>query len=344
MIERVKKIFGGINEADAILIINGAYPQIDMTFFYVTGFENGLFENSAAVLYPDGKVEVICPELEKHAAEKNVSTFSTGQEKMGLLKEKINGKRIGINGKSISYANFIKLGRLFPEANFFDVEHAIRKARMVKDNAEIETIKKACTIAANVSHKISSYLEDNVKECDVLAEINYQMEKEGAAPSFDTIVAFGKNSSLPHYSTGRKKFEFPALIDFGARYKRYCSDMTRTFISENSEQKKAYELVREGQEMAFDMIEEGIKAGDVHNAVDELFVKKGRGRMIHSVGHSLGLEVHDGFSMHRKNETLLREGTVLTIEPGIYLKDRWGIRIEDDVLVKKNGIEILTKK
>jgi len=334
---RIKKIFENA-EADSIVIMNSS--SIDMTFFYVTGFENGLFENSAAVIYPDGGMEVICPELEESAAGGKAHTFSSNKEKFEILKDKISGGKAGINGKAISHADFMKLKELLPEADFIDVGDAIRMARMVKDREEINRIKKAGKIASYVSDEIYPYLHEGVKESDILAEINYMMAKKGALPSFDTIVAFGVNSSLPHYATGEKKFEFPALIDFGARYKRYCSDMTRTFIS-GSAQNKVYEIVEEGQGIAFDMIREGVKTESIQNEVDAFFSKHGFGKMIHSLGHSIGLQVHDGFSM--KDDVVLKEGMVITIEPGIYLENRWGIRIEDDVLVKKDGFEILTK-
>ena len=335
--ERIKRIFED-TEADVAVIMNGS--RIDMTFFYVTGFENGIFENSAAVLYPDGRSEVICPELEGYAGEA-VHTFSDSKERMSLLKEHVHGNKIGINGGMISHRDFVSLSNLFPEADFVDMGHSIKKVRMVKDRKEVETIKKACRIACDSSSKIESFLDEGVRESEVRAELEYEMGKKGASPSFDTIVAFGRNSSIPHYSTGGKTLEFPVLVDFGARYRRYCSDMTRTFVS-GSEQKKVYETVGEGQEIAFDMIRDGVKASDVHNAVDDFFVENGFGKLIHSLGHSIGLEVHDGFSMKENAE--LTEGMVITVEPGIYFKDRWGIRIEDDVLVKKNGVEILTKK
>ena len=335
---RIKKIFENA-DADAIIIMNGS--SVDMTFFYVTGFESGLFENSAAVLYPDGSMAVICPELEEGAAGGKAEVFSNNKEKFELLKDKVSGERVGINSRAISHADFMKLKELLPEARFIDVGDAIRRARVVKDGEEIKRIKKAGEIASHVSNEIVPYLHEGVKESDILAEINYIMAKKGAMPSFDTIVAFGVNSSIPHYSTGEKEFEFPALMDFGARYGRYCSDMTRTFVS-GREQSRVYEIVREGQEIAFDMMKEGVKATVIQNEVDEFFSKHGFGKMIHSLGHSLGLEVHDGFSM--KDNFILKEGMVITVEPGIYLKDRWGIRIEDDVLVKRNGIEILTKK
>ncbi len=338
MRERIKKIFENA-DADVIVIMNGS-SNIDMTFFYVTGFENGLFENSVAVLYPDGDMDVICTELEESAGGK-VHVFSSNKEKMDLIKEHAKAERIGINGMTISYRNFISIRNLFPEADFIDVGDAIRTARMVKDRTEIEIIKKACKIAAGISWEVESFLHEGMKESEVRAEIEYIMGKRGAVPSFDTIVAFGRNSALPHYSTGEKRFEFPVLVDFGARYKRYCSDMTRTFVS-GVEQKKIYELVGEGQEIAFDIMQEGIEARTIHDAVDKLFVKKGFEKLIHSLGHSIGLEVHDGFSM--KESVILKEGMVLTVEPGIYLKNKWGVRIEDDIIVKKDGIEILTKK
>ncbi|KAA0001224.1 MAG: aminopeptidase P family protein [Thermoplasmata archaeon] len=234
------------------------------------------------------------------------------------------------------------LKKLFPKANFFDVGEAIAKARMIKDKAEIKIIRKACKISAKIAERLSSLFGSNVKECDVKAEIDYMMEKENASPSFDTIVAFGENSSKPHHKSGEKKFAMPVLCDFGASYKNYCSDVTRTFVSKKK-QKEVYEIVEEGQFIAFDMMKEGVKAGDVAKCVNNFFMKKGFKKMFHSLGHSIGLSPHDGFSINEKNNEMLKENMILAIEPAIYLKNEWGIRIEDDVLVKKNGIEILTK-
>ena len=335
---RIKKIFENA-DAEAIVIMNSS--SIDMTFFYVTGFESGLFENSAAVIYPDGGMEVICPELEESAAGGKVHISSSNKEKFRILKDRLGAGKIGINSRVISHADFMKLKEILPESEFVDVYGAIRMARMVKDREEIGRIKKAGEIVSSVSDEVSALLKEGTRENDILAEINYMMAKKGGTPSFDTIVAFGINSSIPHYSTGRKEFEFPALMDFGAKYRRYCSDITRTFVS-GKEQQKVYEIVEEGQGIAFDMVEDGTNSKDIQNRVDEFFSKNGFGKMIHSLGHSIGLEVHDGFSM--KEDFILKEGMVITIEPGIYLRDRWGIRIEDDVLVRKNGIELLTKK
>jgi Xaa-Pro dipeptidase len=178
------------------------------------------------------------------------------------------------------------------------------------------------------------------------AEINYLIQKEGASPAFDTIVAFGKNSSQPHYLTGNEKLEEGdiALMDFGACYKRYRSDVTRTFIyGEDEEKKEMYDTVAKAQKIGIEMMKEGMMTVDIYKTAKEFIDKtKFKGKFIHALGHSIGLEVHDGGSIALSSEIELKEGMIFTVEPGIYVPRAGGVRIEDDVLVKKGRAEILT--
>ena len=337
MRERIKKIFENLEEGvDVILISTGMSG--DKTFFYITGVTEGLFENSIAIAYPSGDYEIICPKLEEGIA--NASVFQDVNERNRLIKEKVSGEKIGVNGDKLTYKEYRNLKKLFPKAKFFDVWEAIAKARLIKDKEEIKNIKKACNISASIAERLYSLFDSNIRECDVKAEINYMMEKENASPAFDSIVAFGKNSARPHHKSVKKKFVMPVLCDFGAAYKNYCSDVTRTFVSKK--QREVYDVVKEGKFIALDMMGEGVKAGDVAKSVNEFFIKKGFKKMIHSLGHSLGLSPHDGFSINEKNDEIMKENMILAVEPAIYLKN-FGIRIEDDVLVKKNGVEVLTK-
>lgn len=341
MKQRIQSIFAHADdEVDVIVIMNGA--AVDHTFFYVTGCQNGLFEQSAAIIYPDGSPEVICPELEATAAGPDAHVYHNKEEKRALFDEFLAADAVGVNAPSISYRDATWLRECCPHASLIDVSSAIQQARMVKDEQEIRAIRQACQIAADVAGGLPGYLDDDVTESQVLAEVQSALGKCGATSSFSPIVAFGCHSALPHYTTGQAVLSWPALIDFGARCHRYCSDMTRTFVG-GSEQEEVYATVQQGQQLAFDMMAPGMAAREVHMAVNDFFTERGYPEMPHSLGHSLGLEVHDGMSLGKESDIILREGMVVTVEPGIYLKDRWGIRIEDDVLVTQGGIDILTR-
>ncbi|MFO8133255.1 MAG: Xaa-Pro peptidase family protein [Thermoplasmatota archaeon] len=340
MKQRVTRIFSHLDEEpDAIVIMNGAVA--DATFFYVTGYRNGLFEQSAAILYPDGSREVICPELEATAAGPDAHIYHGREEKRALFEELLAADTIGVNAPSISHRDATWLHEICSDASLVDISSAIRQARMVKDAGELRVIRQACIIAADVARELPAWLDDTVTESQVLAEIQYALGQRGATPSFPPIVAFGEHSALPHYTTGQAARAWPALVDFGARCHRYCSDITRTFV-DGAEQEAVYETVRRGQQLALDMMRPGVEARDVHMAVDDFFTGAGYPSLPHGLGHSLGLEVHDGMSMGRESDVVLEEGMVVTVEPGIYLPGRWGIRIEDDVLVTRDGVDVLT--
>jgi Xaa-Pro dipeptidase len=219
----------------------------------------------------------------------------------------------------------------------------------VKDKTEIKLIKKACNIVDKVVEKIPDLLYENIKEYELAAEIDYLIQKNGAdKAAFETISSFGKNTAEPHYSHGSTKLKINdfVLCDFGACFKKYNSDITRTFVfgKANKMQKEMYNTILEAQMLGFEKTKSDIKASDLHNAVDSFINStKFKGRFIHSTGHSLGLSVHDSFQrLSNNSELILKENMVFTIEPGIYIPGIGGVRIEDDVLIKKDGIEILT--
>lgn len=342
MRNRVKKLFKNVGEDLDVIVIAMGTETRDNTFFYVTGLEEGLFETAIALIYPDGNHEILCPRVEEGSVKNHVHIFHNADERNRLLKDRITGGKIGINGDCLSYRGYKNFERLFPNAQFFDVWKSIAKTRVIKDDVEIQHLKKACDISAKIAEHLPSVLKDTMRECDVKAEIDYMMERENTSPAFETIVAFGIHSAQPHHRCGYAKLATPALCDFGARYSGYCADVTRTCISGNA-QKKIFEIVDEGQTLALDMMKDEVKSGDVAKCVNAFFSKKGYRKMVHSLGHSIGRAIHDGFSINEKNDELLRENMVLAVEPALYFKNRWGIRIEDDVIVKKNSVDVLTR-
>ncbi len=348
MIERIKKIFDNLDEKVDVILIKSS-TRIDYSFYYVTGLEKGIFENCSVLVYEDG-LELICSKLEEESAKSgnfDMQIFDDDKEQWKMLKKRLEDKKVGINSLALTYKDYLKLKKCSP-SEIVDVGEAIKNARMVKDAKEIELIRKACEIASDVANEIPLMLKKGIRECDIAAEINYLIQKKGASPAFDTIVAFGKNSAEPHYLTREKKLmeSEVALLDFGACYKRYRSDITRSFIlgKKRKWQEEINEIVLEARSIAFDLMKEGTGTGEVHKAVKEFIDgTKFKGKFVHSTGHSIGLEVHDGGLLHPNRNQELKEGMVFTVEPGIYIPGKGGIRVEDDVLIKKDGIEILTE-
>ena len=354
MKQRVQRIFSNLtdDQVDAVLLMNGEEPNVDLSFFYATGYESGLFEGCIAILWPDGNLEVISSILEEtstRSGDAEVKVFAKKVERAQLLREAVKGvKRVGINGAGLTISNLEEIKRWAPGLETVDISKAIEKTRIVKDDGEVELMRKACKIASEVADEIPDFTKVGMKEYEVAAEISYRMQKRGASsPSFETISSFGKNSAEPHHSpddTVLKKGEF-ALFDFGARYRRYCSDITRTFISSklDRKQKEMYETVLEAQATVLANIRAGINGKDVDAAARAIIARsKSKGTMPHSLGHGLGLSVHDGGSMASEIDLPLEENMILTVEPGIYIPGYGGIRIEDVVCVKANGCEVLT--
>ncbi|HOB37799.1 MAG: M24 family metallopeptidase [Methanomassiliicoccaceae archaeon] len=350
---RVQRIFSRIDEpVDAILLMSSEEPLIDVSFFYATGIKGGLFEECPAILWPDGRLQLITSRLEETSARTSsaeISVFANKAERDALLAEALRGVgRLGINAAGITHANAMLVRRMAPHAQLTDVGDAIKAARLVKDEDEIDAIRKACDIASRVADEIPSMLVEGVSESEMGAEIAYRMQKLGATgTSFDTISAFGAGSAEPHYHTGDRKLRpgEPALFDFGCKYDRYCSDITRTYFLGSVPEKfeRVYQVVLEAQQKALDAIRAGARGRDVDAAAREHIEGSGfPGGLIHSTGHGLGLAVHDGGRMAPNDDLVLEENMVMTVEPGIYIPGEGGVRIEDDIRVTKDGYEMLT--
>jgi Xaa-Pro dipeptidase len=352
--QRIQNIFSHCRDSvDLILLRNGSNSFIDDNFFYATGLEQGLFEGCCAILHPDGNLDVLVSELEAESARQsdaNVLVYRTKDEFSTQLKRLISScSMIGINAAGLTYHDFSMVQELLPQASFIDVSNGFSTTRLIKDDQEIQRIKSACRIADETMAAIPDILYEGMTESELAAEINYSLQNLGAEkPAFDTISSFGKNTAQPHYSHGETALHKEDFIvcDFGACYKKYNSDITRTFHcgKAHDERKEMYDTVLQAQHIAFDAIRPGVKAGDVHQAVSNFIDStKYKGRFIHSTGHCLGLAVHDGVGFAPGNILELKEHMVLTVEPGIYLPGSGGVRIEDDILITKNGLELLTK-
>ena len=248
------------------------------------------------------------------------------------LKESLNGT-IGLE----SSMNIETFERLKKDSSFeTKITDIVERMRSVKTNAELKNIEKALEIAEKAFK--STEFDDSKTENEIGAEIEYNMRLKGAKKaSFDTIVASGKRSSLPHADVSNNTLERPVVIDWGALYNNYCSDTTRTII-ETERHEEIFDIVLEAQKSAIAAIKPGVKVCEVDKAARDVITEYGYGEsFIHSTGHSIGLEVHESPSLSKRDETVLEKGMVITVEPGIYLKDDFGVRIEDMVHVTNKG-------
>ena len=335
---------------NAVLIYNGSAE--DLNFFYFTRLlHGGIFEGSFAILLRDG-IKVLTSPLEEESAHKGkneVVIFKSGEERDELLKKMLSdAKRIGLNFSSLTVKDFEKIKKILGEKEYVDVSEKIMDMRKIKDEEEIKLIRDACKIASEVAMDIPEFLKEGMHEYELAARVVYEMLKRGAEDSaFTTISAFGENAAEPHYTTGERRLKRGdfVLVDFGARYHHYNSDMTRTFVFGHAteEQREMYNVVFEAQKIGIESVKEGVNGKDVDIRVKKYIDStKFKGRMIHSTGHGLGLAVHDHVGLSSQRDMILRSGMVVTVEPGVYIPNFGGVRIEDDVLVKKDGREVLT--
>jgi len=225
----------------------------------------------------------------------------------------------------------------------------IWEMRRIKDEEEVSRIRKACEIADAGMEAVRSSLKIGMREYEVAAELEYAMRRAGAESlAFETIVGSGPRSAYPHAGCRDRRIREGDLIviDAGATYRGYRSDITRTFIMghPSEEQRRIYETVLEANERALEGIREGVKGREVDAIAREVITKAGYGEFFtHSLGHGVGLEVHEPPSLSRESEDVLKAGNIVTDEPGIYIAGKGGVRIEDTVLVRKDGAERLTR-
>ena len=337
-------------DVDAIVIYNGTNE--DLNFYYFTRLlYGGIFEGSYAVIKEDG-VHIVTSILEETSAKKGnnkVHVFHTGAERDSILKNLLNdAERVGLNYTSLSMSDFEKIKKILGGHIYVNVSDTIMNMRMIKDAEELKNMRNAAKIASEVADIMPDFMKEGMHEYELAARLGYEMFKRGAEDfAFTTIMAFGENAAEPHYLSGSRKLKRGdfVLMDFGARYHHYNSDITRTFVfgQATEEQKDIYYTVLEAQRIGIEMIREGVNGKDVDVQVKKYIDStKYRKKMIHSTGHGLGLAVHDHIGLSSLRDLILKEGMVVTVEPGIYMPGFGGVRIEDDVLVKKGGSEILT--
>lgn len=256
-------------------------------------------------------------------------------------------ENIGFEEEYITYAQYKKYMYQYKVNNFVETERLIEKQRAVKDEEEIRNITKACNITDKCFDYIINFIQKGMTEKEIANEIEKFFKENGAdGLAFDTIVASGPNSSKPHaVPTDREIASGDVItIDMGCKYKGYCSDMTRTIFVDNIDEKvkKVYDLVLKNQKQTIGEMREGMVCKNIAKMVINDF-ELNDSTLIHGLGHGVGLDIHELPVLSPKSEAVLKSNMVITDEPGIYIPGKFGIRIEDTVLVGKNVGIPLTK-
>ncbi len=256
-------------------------------------------------------------------------------------------ENVGFEENYVTYKQYYYLKQKYKVNNLSETEDIIEKLRAVKDNDEIDKIKKACEITDKCFNHLLEFIKIGTTEKEIAFEIEMFFRKNGAEGlAFNPVVAIGENSSDPHWQPGDRavKMADPILIDMGCKYQGYCSDMTRTIFMGCilEEIKPVYDLVLKNQLYTIKEIKEYASIKTISQMVESNF-RLYNYDLIHSLGHSIGLETHEIPYINSKNDTFLKENMIIANEPGIYIPEKYGIRIEDTILVEKNGCTVLTK-
>lgn len=329
----------------------GLYITSPENVFYLSGFtgfgDGRLFlSRSGAYIITDSRytlqVAEQCPDYKLISA----SCLNILAIEKVIEEEQISV--IGFEDESISYKDYNALKIKYTNTDFLGIGNYFSDIRDIKEFFELEYISKACDIASKSLKEILNILKPGAMEIDIATELEYRMKINGAQDrAFDTIVASGKRSALPHGAASHKKIEYgdAVTIDFGCKYNNYCSDMTRTFFVGEpcDEMKKIYDVVYKAQMAALNGYTDGMTGRELDNISREIISASGYGPNFgHSLGHGVGIEVHEGATIGPRNNNKIQKGTIFSVEPGIYVENLGGVRIEDLVFVGAKGIVNLT--
>ncbi len=249
---------------------------------------------------------------------------------------------------SVSLAQFKQLKKLFPKIKCTSKKNILEEIRRKKTNTEILKIKTAQSHADKILiHFLQAKLRKDISEKELKFELEYTIRDKGKFDiAFPTVIAFGENSSIPHHESSERKLKKGdnILIDCGTKFEGYCSDMTRNFGfgTLTTEFKNKYQLLKEVQEKTLAKYQAGIKTKELDRYARDLLKKEAK-FFTHSLGHGVGLEIHELPRLSQKHNSTLKENDIVTCEPGIYYPGKFGIRIEDLVVIRKEESEILSQ-
>ena len=314
--------------------------------YYFSGFTGG---EGLLVFTPEKKYIIVDGRYTIQAKEQT-KDFEVIEYKISPYKiiADMRFDKIGFEDKTISYNSFKMMSRAMPAVTTIGVSDELNEFRKVKNEEECKNIRRAEQIGDMAFEHILPFIKPGITEREIALELEYFMKKQGAsALSFDTIIAVGERSALPHANLTDTKVEDGkiVLMDFGCVYNGYCSDMTRTVAVgyADDKTKNIYDTVLNAQLAALSAIKAGMYNKEVDKIARDIIADAGYGdKFNHSLGHGVGLEIHEQPNLSPRSEDILKKGNVVTVEPGIYVEGFCGIRIEDLVLVTEDGCENFT--
>ena len=331
------------------------------TLRYLTGLQFHLMERPVVFIAgAEGDPVFILPDLEMAKMESlpyKAQPFPYGEDpsRWGAAFEnaiqtlKLNGKRIGVEPRQIRLLEYQFVKDAAPEAQFLDASEALAGLRVRKDPAEVSLMKRAVQIAQEALNASIPLIKVGMTEKDLAAEIVVQLLRHGSDSElpFQPIVSSGPNSANPHASPEERKLQAGDMlvIDWGAAYNGYISDLTRTFAigQVNDELHKIHQIVQESNAAGRAAAKPGISCAEVDKAARAVIEKAGYGQYFtHRTGHGIGMEAHEDPYIRGDNMQLLEPGMAFTVEPGIYLMGRNGVRIEDNVVITIKGADVLS--
>ena len=333
--------------ADCVVLVNiegSSRPSL----IYYTGF-TGTF--ATLVISKIGEWLITDSRYTEQAAKQtkmSIVKYGASKNFYEFLRDFIKEKKCNLIGVEKERLSVKVFESIFNGFEIVEVDQIIRNQRMIKSKQEIEKIEKAIDIAQKAFLEMMNFIKSGRTEREVAAYLEYKMKSLGAeGPSFDTIIASGYRSAMPHGVASNKVIEEGDLIvvDFGCIYDGYVSDITRVVsVGEpTDEMRKVHSIVLNAQREAIENAKNGMRGDEIDNFARRYIERAGYGdKFGHGLGHGIGLEVHEAPRVSKLSKDIIKKGMVFTIEPGIYLEGKFGVRIEDDVVMEKDRVSVLT--
>ncbi|WP_368872546.1 M24 family metallopeptidase [Staphylococcus haemolyticus] len=331
---------------------DAAWITTPLNLFYFTGYRSEPHERLFALLITaNGDQTLYCPKMEVEEVknspfEGKIIGYLDTENPFEI--DPLSFNKLLIESEHLTVKRQRELTQNFGVQHYGDIDQTIKELRNIKNESEIENIREAAKLADKCIEIGTEFLKVGVTEREVVNHIENEIKKFGVSEmSFDTMVLFGDHAASPHGTPGERKLvkDEYVLFDLGVIYNHYCSDMTRTvkFGTPSEEAQTIYNIVLEAETNAIEAIRAGVPLQDIDKIARDIISDAGYGDYFpHRLGHGLGLEEHEYQDVSSTNSNLLEAGMVITIEPGIYVPNVAGVRIEDDILVTENGYEILT--
>ncbi|MDN7240253.1 Xaa-Pro peptidase family protein [Planococcus sp. N028] len=340
--------------------IDAAFITNPDNVFYVSGFQSNPHERLLGVMvFQQAEPFLICPQMEMPDAKSagwsgEIVGHVDTENAMEVLHRTASSRGVALSKLAIEKSHmtvdrYDALISLFGSIEFVQLDDKINALRVVKDEEELQILREAAALADYAIEVGTKAIKEGITEIEVMTEIELALKKRGVTHmSFDTTVLSGPKAASPHGKTGDRKIQKGDLVlfDLGVIHKGYCSDITRTvaFGEPNEEQKAVYDVVLQAELAAVNAVKPGITAAELDQTARQVIEDAGYGEFFtHRLGHGLGISVHEFPSLHGSNDMKMESGMVFTIEPGVYVPGKVGVRIEDDVAVTADGVEVLTK-